>query len=72
MSNGRPGDGAFFKMVHCQYEYLGFMYYKNGDDGKSLILRFDKLRYEDDMIIMELYVDFFCEQIKIEFEFDIL
>ena len=48
MSNGRPGDGAFFKMVHCQYEYLGFMYYKNGDDGKSLILRFDKLRYKDD------------------------
>ena len=27
-----------------------------------------KLRYEGDMIIMELYVDFFCEQIKIEFE----
>ena len=27
-----------------------------------------KLRYEGDMIIMELYVDFFCKQIKIEFE----
>ena len=27
-----------------------------------------KLRYEGDMIIMELYVDFFCERIKIEFE----
>ena len=27
-----------------------------------------KLRYEGDMIIMELYIDFFCERIKIEFE----
>ena len=27
-----------------------------------------KLRYDGDMIIMELYVDFFCERIKIEFE----
>ena len=27
-----------------------------------------KLRYEGDMIIMELYVDFFCDRVKIEFE----
>ena len=48
MSNGVPGDGAFFKMVHCQHEYLGFMYYKDGNNGKSLILRFDFLRDKND------------------------
>ena len=40
ISNPLPGFGAFFKGVHCQYEYAGFMYYTNGDDGTSLVLKF--------------------------------
>ena len=56
MSNGKPGYGAFFKMVHCQHDYLGFMYYKNGDDGKSLILRFDYLNNNQDGYYIENHI----------------
>ena len=30
-------------MVFCTYEYIGLMYYTDGNDGKSLTLRFIKI-----------------------------
>ena len=43
LSEPQPGYGAFIKGLHCQYEYVGLMYYTKGNDGKSLLLRFVKI-----------------------------
>ena len=48
LQNPQPGYGAFLKIVHCQYEYAGLMYYTDGDDGKTLKLRFLKVNGKDD------------------------
>ena len=47
MSNPLPGYGAFLKAVHCQYEYVGLMYYTDGNSGYSLILKFIKINERD-------------------------
>ena len=47
ISNPLPGYGAFFKLVHCQFEYIGLMYYSDGNDGYSLKLRFYYVNAKD-------------------------
>ena len=48
MTNPLPGYGAFLKAVHCQFEYIALIYYTNGNDGKSLILKFLKINEKVD------------------------
>ena len=43
MSNPNPGEGAFLKVVHCQFDFIALIYYTNGNDGKSLLLKFIKI-----------------------------
>ena len=40
LSNPQPGYGAFLKAVNCQFDYVGLMYYTDGNSGKSLKLKF--------------------------------
>ena len=40
LSNPQPGYGAFLKAVNCQHDYVGLMYYTDGNSGKSLKLKF--------------------------------
>ena len=47
MSNPIPGRGAFLKVVHCQFDFIALIYYTNGDDGKSLLLKFIKINERD-------------------------
>ena len=48
ISNPQPGYGAFFKAINCQYEYAGLMYYTDGDNGKSLKLKFIYIKNKND------------------------
>ena len=61
MSNQLPGYGAFLKAVHCQYEYIGLMYYTDGNNWRSLLLKFIKVNERVNNLFTNLQ-----ERIKVE------
>ena len=47
--NANPGNGIFFKAIYLLNEYLAFIFFKDGNNGNSLILKILKFKKEDNI-----------------------
>ena len=41
--NANEGEGIFFKAIYLKNEYVAFIFFKDGNNGQSLVLRFLKI-----------------------------
>ena len=47
--NANQGSGIFFKAIYLLNEYIAFIFFKDGNNGKSLILKILKFKKEDNV-----------------------
>ena len=45
-----PGQGIYFKALYLQFEYVAFIFFREKDNGKSLILEFLKIIFDNNEV----------------------
>ena len=60
--NPKDGEGIFFKAIYIRNEYVSFIFFQDGNNGKSLILRFLKVEKENDIFSV---INYFSKSINI-------
>ena len=60
--NPKDGEGIFFKAIYIRNEYVSFIFFQDGNNGRSLILRFLKVEKENDIFSV---INYFSKSINI-------